>query len=187
MDVKVLWLVGLVLGLGTHAYAVEIEGVQIADSVKVGGQTLILNGAGIRSKFFFDIYIGALYLANETQSAETVINSKTNKRVWMYFLYDEVSKGKLTYGWTKGFERNSKTNFKQLETRLNQFNNLFHDMKKSDAVAYDFNTDGTTTVIINGKPVGSIAGQDFQQALLSVWLGKKPADSDLKEAMLGND
>lgn len=184
---KILWIIGLVLGLGTHAYAIEIEGVQIADSVQVDGQSLVLNGAGIRSKFFFDIYIGALYLPNKTQSAETAIKSKANKRVWMYFLYDEVSKDKLTHGWTKGFEKNSKTNFKQLETRLNQFNNLFHDMKKGDAIAYDFNMDGTTTVIINGKPVGSITGQDFQHALLSVWLGKKPADSDLKESMLGED
>ncbi len=180
-------MVGLLcFGIGlTTAQAVEIEGIQVADTASVGGQTLLLNGAGIRTKFFFDIYIGALYLPNKTQSAEAAINSKANKRVWMYFLYDEVSKDKLTHGWTKGFEKNSKSNFEQLQARLNQFNSFFHDMKKGDTVTYDFNTDGTTTVIINDKPAGSITGEDFQQALLAVWLGKKPADDDLKEAMLG--
>jgi len=183
---KRLWvLLGLVLGVATNVYAIEMEGVQIADSANVGGQTLVLNGAGIRTKFFFDIYIGALYLPSKTQSAETAINSKGNKRVWMYFLYDEVSKDKLTHGWTKGFEKNSKANFEQLQTRLNQFNSFFHDMKKGDTVTYDFTADGRTAVMINDKPVGSIAGEDFQQALLAVWLGKKPADDDLKEAILG--
>jgi hypothetical protein len=182
---KLLWMVGLILGLVTNAYAVEVAGVQVADTANVSGQTLVLNGAGVRTKFFFDIYIGALYLPSKTTSAQTAINSKANKRVWMYFLYDEVSKDKLTYGWTKGFEKNSKNNFEQLQARLNQFNSFFHDMKKGDTVAYDFNTDGTTTIIINGKSVGSILGEDFQQALLAVWLGKKPADDDLKEAMLG--
>jgi len=184
---KILWMVGLTLGLVTNAHAVEVEGVQVADTVSVDGQTLLLNGAGVRTKFFFDIYIGALYLPNKTESAEAAINSKANKRVWMYFLYDEVSKDKLTHGWTKGFEKNSKSNFEQLQARLNQFNSFFHDMKKGDTVTYDFNANGTTTVIINGKPVGSITGEDFQQALLAVWLGKKPADGDLKEAMLGEN
>ena len=184
---KILWMVGLMLGLVTNANAVEVEGVQVADTANVSGQTLVLNGAGVRTKFFFDIYIGALYLPSKTESAEAAINSKANKRVWMYFLYDEVSKDKLTHGWTKGFEKNSKANFEQLQARLNQFNSLFHDMKKGDTVTYDFNADATTTVIINDKQVGSIAGEDFQQALLSVWLGKKPADGDLKEAMLGED
>jgi hypothetical protein len=183
---RFLLSIGLCLTLGVNAaQAVTVEDVQVADKANVGGQDLMLNGAGVRTKFFFDIYIGALYLPSKTTSAQTAINSKGNKRVWMYFLYDEVSKDKLTHGWTKGFEKNSKTNFEQLQARLNQFNSFFHDMKKGDTVAYDFNTDGTTTVIINGKSIGSITGEDFQQALLAVWLGEKPADGDLKEAMLG--
>ena len=184
---KLILMVGLFWLFSATAQAIEVEGIQVANKTSVGGQTLVLNGAGIRTKFFFDIYIGALYLPSKTQSAQDAIRSKANKRVWMYFLYDEVSKNKLTHGWTKGFEKNSKANFEQLQARLNQFNSFFHDMKKGDSVAYDFNTDGTTTVIFNDKPVGSIAGEDFQQALLAVWLGKKPADGDLKEAMLGED
>jgi len=42
----------------------------------------------------------------------------------------------------------------------------------------------TTQVQINGELKGSIAGADFNRALLKVWLGDEPADTDLKQAML---
>jgi len=181
---------GLSLMMGaaaiSTAYALEVEGIQIADKATVGEQALVLNGAGVRSKFFFDIYIGALYLPSKTKSDTAAISSKGNKRVLMHFLYDEVSKDKLVNGWNEGFENNTK-NLAELQARLNQFNNFFQDMKKGDVVVYDFTDNGKTTVIINDKVAGSIEGADFQQALLAVWLGEDPADDDLKEGMLGDD
>ncbi len=183
----ILLAVGLYLTIGISAVqAITVEGVSIEDKTIVGGQALILNGAGVRSKFFFDIYIGALYLPTNAQSAQVVLDMKGNKRVLMHFLYDEVSKDKLVTGWNEGFENNSK-DLSGLQARLNQFNNFFQDMKKGDVVSFDFTDNGNTTVVINGKVAGSIEGVDFQQALLSVWLGDEPADDDLKEAMLGED
>ncbi len=182
---RMLLAIGLCWTMGVStAYAVTVEGINIADKATVGEQALMLNGAGVRTKFFFDIYIGALYLPTKTKSAEQAINMKGNKRVLMHFLYDEVPKDKLTKGWTVGFEKNSK-DLAGLQARLNQFNNFFQDMKKGDEVAFDFLQTGATTVTINGKAAGSIEGADFQKALLMIWLGKEPADDDLKEAMLG--
>jgi len=175
-------MAGLVMPLMVHG--MEIEGVHIADKVVVGEQTLVFNGAGVRSKFFFDIYIGALYLPSKTKSATAAMSSKGHKRVLMHFLYDEVSKDKLVNGWNAGFEKNSK-NLAELQARLNQFNNFFQDMKKGDVVIFDFTDNGKTTVMINDQVAGSIEGVDFQQALLAVWLGEDPADDDLKEGMLG--
>ncbi len=182
---QIILAMGLCLTMGSSlAHAVNVEGVQIADKATVGEQALVLNGAGVRSKFFFDIYIGALYLPTKTESAQQAMSMKGNKRVLMHFLYDEVSKDKLTKGWTEGFENNSK-DLAGLQARLNQFNNFFQDMKKGDEVTFDFLQTGATTVTINGKAAGSIEGADFQKALLMIWLGKEPADDDLKEAMLG--
>ncbi len=183
---RMILVFGLCSTIGiTTAQAIEIEGVHIADRVEVGGQSLLLNGASVRSKFFFDIYIGALYLANKTESAQEAINSKSNKRVLLYFLYGEVPKDRLVKGWTIGFEKNSKGHMKELQARLNHLNGFFQDMKKGDTVSFDFIDHGATIVMMNDKAVGSIEGVDFQQALLAVWLGDNPADNDLKAGMLG--
>jgi hypothetical protein len=44
---------------------------------------------------------------------------------------------------------------------------------------------GDTRVWINDAQRGTVQGADFQRALLRVWLGNKPADTDLKQALLG--
>lgn len=51
---------------------------------------------------------------------------------------------------------------------------------------FDFLSNGTTEAIINDKQAGIIAGADFQQALISAWLGKKPADKGLKQSLLAH-
>jgi len=183
--VRLLFLACLFL-LPALAQAVEIEGVKLPDTIQLQGKTLHLNGAGIRTKFFFDIYIGGLYLEQHASSAKTVFNNQGTKRVTMNFLYGEVDKEKLTDGWAEGFKKNqSYQHMQALKDRLNQFNALFTDARRGDAVVFDFLTDGSTHVSINGNEKGVINGSDFQQALLAVWLGRKPADSDLKDAMLG--
>jgi hypothetical protein len=37
----------------------------------------------------------------------------------------------------------------------------------------------------NDKVLGMIAGKDFKNALLEIWLGNRPADKKLKKGMLG--
>jgi len=190
--VKQFWvamgmLISVNMLMGSVSHAVEVEDVQIADKATVAGEALVLNGVGVRNKFFFDIYIGALYLPAKTKSATEAVTGKGNKRVLMHILYDEVPRDKLISGWSEGFEKNSRKNLSALQARLNQFNNFFQDMKQGDTVVFDFSADGNTSVMFNDKAAGNIEGVDFQQALLAVWLGEEPADDDLKEAMLGDD
>lgn len=168
------------------AHAAEVEGVFIPDSAMVGGQALSLNGTGMRSKFFFDIYIGALYLSHPTHDVKKAMADSGNKRVLMHFLYSQVDVDKLVDGWNTGFKNNqNKAVMKQLQTRLDAFNAMFTDMKKGDELMFDF-IDGLTVVVINNQAMGQIAGADFQAALLAVWLGKAPADKSLKDGMLGH-
>ncbi len=180
------FVIQFAMGVPLTSHAVEIADVDVADNVSVGGQQLTLNGAGIRRKFFFKIYIGALYLKSPLSSAAQVLDDPNPKRVHMHFLYDEVSSKKLADGWTEGFENNlTETEMAALQSRLTKFNILFTDMRKGDNIDFDFIPATGVSVTINGQKKGEITGKDFNRALLSVWLGKEPADSSLKEAMLG--
>jgi len=64
---------------------------------------------------------------------------------------------------------------------------MFPSLKEGDVVMLDYLPGKGTRVTIKGKVKGIIKGKDFNRALLDVWLGNKPADEDLKQAMLGND
>ena len=89
--------------------AAEVAGVKIAETVKLADTELVLNGAGVRWKIIFKVYIGALYLPAKTNSPEQAIYGAGEKRVLMHFLYDEVSKKKLTDAWWDGFKDNLTT------------------------------------------------------------------------------
>jgi len=169
-------------------HAKEVAGVNLPEQITLADTTLTLNGAGIRSKFFFDIYVGALYLPQKTRDAATATGMPGPKRVLMHFLYKEVSKEKLVDGWNDGFRNNlSRERFQALEPKLEAFNQLFTTVKRGDRITLDYLPETGTRVSINGQIKGSIPGEEFYSALLEVWLGKEPADSDLKEAMLGDE
>lgn len=175
------------LFLISNVWAVEIEGVNVPELVTVSGESLQLNGAGVRTKFFFDIYVGALYLPEKTGNANEAIEMSGPKQVSMTFLYSEVTREKLISAWDEGFRLNqSAAEVAALKERLDQFNALFVTTHKGDVYVFNFFANDSTGVVLNGKEVGRIAGADFQRALLTVWLGERPADNGLKSAMLGD-
>jgi hypothetical protein len=170
----------------TSSPAQEIAGVQIPEDVEVSGQKLVLNGAGLRKKFFAKVYVAGLYLPEQTSDANRVIEMAGPKRITLQFIYDEVAARKITRGWTDGFRNNSSPEqMKALQSRLDDFNALFEDMKKGDRVVMDYVPGLGTRVEIKGKARGVIPGDDFMQALFKVWLGDKPADMGLKKGLLG--
>jgi len=176
----------ILLLMGLPSYAKEIAGVMVNDTLQTtDGATLQLNGAGIRKKLFMDIYIAQLYMEKPSATVSEVLADKGRKRIVMHFLYSEVSKDKLVEVWNDGFkDNNSAGDLAKLQERINQFNGFFVDVKKNDVIVLDYNPATGTTVTIKGQEKGVIGGADFNEALLKIWLGEKPADGDLKDKLL---
>jgi hypothetical protein len=180
-------LITLSLLFMSTVWAAEVEGINVPESAVVSGKSLQLNGAGVRTKFFFDIYVGALYLPQKTTAAEEALTMPGPKQVSMTFIYEEVAREKLVSAWDEGFRLNqSAAEVAALKERLEQFNALFVTAHRGDTYLFNFNNDDSTSVVLNGREAGRISGADFQDALLAVWLGERPADNGLKSAMLGD-
>lgn len=179
----------LILSLfSTSVSALKLKGVEIPETVTQSGsqKTLVLNGAGVRSKFIFDIYVGALYLLERSENTVQIMKDPSYTRVMMHFLYNEIDQEKMHSAWREGFEDNlSDAEYAGLEEEIEIFNLAFGDMVKDDVVVIDFLPDNTTRVEINGSQKVEIDSRAFQTALLSVWLGDSPVDKSLKSGMLG--
>ena len=170
--------------------ALEIEGVTIPETHAFvnSDDTLLLNGAGVREKFFLDIYIGALYLPARTPDASAILSDTGPASVLMHILYGEVSKQKITDGWTDGLEANlADGEMQALRPRLEQFNSLFQTLHKGDELRIDYIPGTGTEVRVNGKSRGVVEGNDFYRSLLRIWIGAKPVTKSLKQKMLGID
>jgi len=167
--------------------AKEIADVDVAEEiVQANGTSLHLNGAGIRSKFFFKIYIAALYLEKTSSESAAVIAGDGGKQMLMHFLYDEVEKDDLVEAWNEGFEENgTPAQLAELSGQINAFNALFDTVKSGDRIILDYIPGVGTTVWIRGVEKGRIVGKPFNDLLLSIWLGKEPVSEDLRDELLG--
>lgn len=179
-------IVVLIFGVQSVA-AREIAGVAVPESVTLKNKALVLNGAGIRKKLFMKIYVCALYLTAKRTAASEILADPEAKRIVMSFLYKEVGVERQVEGWNKGFrDNNSGEELKGLQDRINLFNSLFTTVRKGDVIRFDYMPEEGTQVWINDILNGIVPGEDFFAALLKIWLGPKPAEANLKDALLGN-
>lgn len=187
---RLLTLSLLSIFLSTPLQAGELAGVFIDDRITAeNGQTLILNGMGLREKLWVDVYVGSLYLTKKANNVGDVLAQSGALSIRMDFIYTEVSSNKLIKAWKQGFEKNQDdAKLEQLAERIEHFNSFFEQSaKKKDYFQFDYVPEQGTKVSKNGVLLGTIEGEDFKQALVEIWLGNYPADNGLKKGMLGLD
>lgn len=180
-------LVAIFILIASSLHAVEISGVKVEDAITTkDGTVLTLNGAGMRTKFFFDIYLAELYLENPATSVDEILSNDKHKRITMHFLYSEVDKESLVEAWSEGFAANlSKDELGSLQSKIDAFNLMFDTaVKEGEQIILDYTPNSGTTVTIAGVEKGVVQGKDFNSALLSIWIGKKPVAKDLRNRML---
>lgn len=183
-----LLLAVVLLCLYAQTQAAEVSGVKLADSIHLGSRDLVLNGAGLRTKFFFKVYVAALYLGEKSHVAEAALNQPGEKRISLNILR-EISDEKMLKGFNEVMVANhTPAEMQALAPQLGELTAIFHavgEVKEGDVVNLDYLPDAGTKIVVNGVLRGSIPGEGFNRALFKIWLGDKPAQPDLKQKMLG--
>ena len=180
-------VVGLLLSIPFVSQAAEVAGVELSERITArDGSALRLHGAGLREKFFFDIYVAALYLPERGQTAQQIRSTEQPGRVEMHLVYDEISQEKLAKAWRDGFaDNNPEEVLATVEDRLTRFIEMFPAAVSGDTFVMEYVPDDGTAIRVNGDTVGKIDGGEFFRALLGVWLGPDPPGDAIKRGMLG--
>jgi chalcone isomerase-like protein len=176
----------LLLGLALPVQAADVAGVLFEERVRVADAELALSGAGVRQRFFFDVYAMALYVRDPKADR---VSQGGAKRVALRMLRD-VDAATFSQALVDGMRPNHDAAAMQaLEPRIGRLSAIMAEMKeakKGMAIALDWLPGAGTQVTIEGKPAGKpIEGEDFYRALLRIWLGEKPVQEDLKKSLLG--
>ncbi len=183
-----IFFFSVLLLLSPLARSAELAGVSVDNVIAAkNGDTLVLNGLGLREKFWVDVYVGSLYLTAKTTQVADILSSQKAFRIQMDFVYKEVDKEKLITAWREGFEKNQpKEILTKIEDRMQQFYDFFNsNAVAKDQFILDYIPGEGTTISKNDQVLGTIVGDDFKNAVLEIWLGNHPADKDLKNGMLG--
>ena len=170
--------------------AAEIEGVTLPGRalLDAAGPELVLNGAGVRVRLLFKVYVAALYLPVKTDDGEAILRADQPRRLVLHLLRD-LSAEQINSSINDALRETLTPEERQpLDARMARFSAIFdtlREIREGTRVTLDYLPSAGTIVSVNAEEKDRIAGADFNQALMRVWLGERPRDPDLRKALLG--
>ena len=187
LDINRILLPALVAALGMGvAEGKECKGVNFPDQAQVEGSNLALNGLGMRqaTALKVNVYVAALYVAKPSSDPNTLLASNAPTELILHFVRN-VGADDLRKAWSEGFEKNAKDQLPALKERIAEFNGWMADVKSGERLTFIRKPGAGLQVDVNGAAKGTVKGDDFSKAFLSIWLGANPPNPDIKTGMLG--
>jgi hypothetical protein len=179
-----LVLIFIIMSPVSHAR--EIEGINMPESLEVGKSKLILNGAGVRSKFFMDLYVGGLYLQNKSNNPKEIIEADEPMAIRLHIISSLITSKKMENATREGFENATEGNIEPIKSQIEKFISVFQEKIDEDDIFDMIYSPGKgVEVYKNGEFKSRIEGLAFKRALFGIWLSDKPAQKSLKKEMLG--
>ena len=170
------------------AMSADVSGVKVDDKASVGGQELVLNGAGMRQRLLFKVYVGALYVPQKT-SIPAEVTARNQPRRMSLLLQRDVSADMLLEALRAGLaDNNSQAQLDAIRPQVEQFATIFKSVgeaKSGQVIHIDYTPSEGTRILLDGEAKGTISGEPFNKALFNTWLGDRPVQESLKKALLG--
>lgn len=176
------------VGFAGTAAGRDCDGVSFPDHIQARGQTLTLNGLGLRKATIFNIkvYVGALYVARPTADAAAILSSQQPVEIELRFTF-HVTAGQLRDAWREGFEKSAPGQLPRLQSRLAQLNGWMRSVGSGQRMTFLRIPGVGIQYSLDGALQGTISGDDFATAFLAIWLGSSPPSQALRAGLLGGD
>jgi Chalcone isomerase-like len=181
----------LLLAPLAHSVELSVGSATFADRVTVGNTELMLNGAGIRHKYLFEIYAAGLYVSKPSQNAnELLADPQKAKRIRIVILRSDVDLKDIGKSFIKAIQDNAQTqDHVKFINGYTKIGAMFAEQKKvaKGAVQTMDWVPGTGMVVsVDGKMLGEVIPEyEFYQAMLRMYIGAKPLENSLKQELLG--
>jgi hypothetical protein len=181
-------LAALLIAAGTPAHPAEVAGVRFPPQIELRGDTLRLNGAGVRHKAVFKVYAAGLYAGRKVGSLDELLRAPGPKRMVITMLRD-IDAAELGKLFARGMEDNmDRAAFSQLIPGIVRMSQIFSEHKRlqsGDSFTLDWLPGQGLLVSVKGKAQGMpFREPEFFAALMGIWLGRAPADWKLKDELL---
>ncbi|MGB0837980.1 MAG: chalcone isomerase family protein [Flavobacteriaceae bacterium] len=188
MKLQHYFFIAIVALFSSQANAQEtISGVNVPSQfTNQQDQSLELNGAGVREKFWIDLYVASMYVETKGLEAEQYYNSDSSIIMNLNIISDMITSDKMFSAIEEGFENSAKNPSTELQSKMTQMTKLFKadPIKKGDSFRFSYIDGKGTYIFKNDKELSLIPGKDFKSALFGIWLCNKPADKNLKKDLL---
>lgn len=165
---------------------VTVSGVKYAATYQVENNTLNLNGAGVRSKWFIDLYTTGLYLPSVSKNASEIVSCNCNQVIKIVIVSSLITTEKFNAAIDEALNKSMNNDLSSISKDLEKFKKaLGTDLKSNDEFLFIYQPALGLKVFKNKKYKDTVKGLRFKQELLKIWLGEKCVNEDLKKGLLG--
>lgn len=166
--------------------AKEIAGVALQESLHQNDLTLTLQGAGIRQKLFFDLYVAALYTSKNYATAQALLDDDAPMGLRLHVISSMITSEKMETATREGFETVTHHHTQPLHDAIEALIGTFQEpIAQNDVYDLIYAPQQGVLVYKNGVLKQRIADLAFKKALFAIWLGDAPIQDSLKQALLG--
>jgi len=177
---KVLFTCILAIFTITTVNAIELNKTYINGNIK-----LVLNGQGVRDKFFMDLYKCGLYLMQNSNNNKQILQNNEPINLRLQVVSSLITSDKMKNGIKKGFENSTNGKTELLKTKIETFIKVFAQMKENDIYDFFYSPKEGVKIYKNSNLISTIDGENFKKALFGIWIGNNPAQESLKKDLLG--
>jgi Chalcone isomerase-like len=179
----------LCTNVSAQSSVTETSGIKFDNETTLHGNKLVLNGAGTRYKFVVKVYAAGLYVPAKVSTPEAAWDA-SRPRALKIVMLREIDANELGKLFTRGMQDNTtREEFGKAIPGTLKLAELFAARKKlvaGDYFVIDYQPGVGTVIVVNGKPeTEAVKEPEFFSSLMKIWLGKSPADHQLKDALLG--
>jgi hypothetical protein len=185
LAVAVALLLAVAIVPAAGAANVTVAGVSLSDQYPLDGAPLVLNGAGVRSKLFIKVYVGALYLPAKQADAAALLAADAPRRMALHFVR-KVTAQQLCDSWKEGLAANTPNAGPEVVAGFDQLCAAMKDVEEGSVLSLTYRPGTGTEIALGGKRETTIPGKPFADAVLACWIGPEPGPGeDFKQAVLG--
>ena len=167
---------------------VKINGVTLSPKIAPAKTELLLNGGGVRTKFFMKVYVAGLYLQKKSSDPKEIIEADKPMAVRMHIISNLMTSANMATAIREGFEKSTKGNVAPFKKEIDFICTVFQSapIKVGDLFEIYYVPGKGVQCNKNGKDFKvEITGLPFKKALFGIWLTEDPVDENLKKGMLG--
>lgn len=184
---RMIWLAALCLLAGT-SQATEIAGVTLVRQLEAAETALLLNGAGVRNKYFLRVYVAGLYLPVASHDAQAIMNADEPQAMAVHITSSAITRARFRDTIQEGLQQSAGDDYPRYAHLLDElWENDSLEVNKGDVFHYYYIPGEGTRFLHNGALLEVIPGVDFKRVLFGIYLGENPVQASLKKALLGED
>ena len=169
------------------ASARSVAGIEVPETLDNGGVLLTLNGAGTRTKYFLDVYVGGLYLKERSTDAAAIMEADEPMAIRLRIVTGLISNDRMQKSIEEGFQKSTRGNTAPIREKIDALIDVYDEqINDEDVFELVYLPGHGLTVYKNGVYRATIECRlPFKKALFGIWISDRSVQTSLKNGMLG--